>query len=69
MPATSTKKRQLSVELVWNREFDWSMYRRVEASLAEAKKQAIDVRDSGDGARVKKVRVIDSDTGKVLWQG
>lgn len=53
------------VEVVWNREFDWSQYSNHDNLYVaiEAAKQA---ENSGDGARVKKARVVDSE-GKVRW--
>jgi hypothetical protein len=36
--------------------------------LEVAKKIAIDIRDSGDGESVKKVRVLDPD-GNIVWNG
>lgn len=59
----------LQIELVWNREFNWCPYGNLQSDLETAKKLAIDIRDSGDGARVKKVRVINIDSGKVEWNG
>lgn len=59
----------LQVQLVWNREFDWSNYGKLHSDLEVAKEFAIDIRDSGDGERVKKVRVIDVETEEVLWRG
>lgn len=61
--------KKLRIELVWNREFNWCNYGGGYDELEEAKKAAIDIRDSGDGARVKKVRVIDNETDEVLWNG
>jgi len=55
------------VELVWNREENWCCWTNT-TSLERAKEEAISIRDSGDGARVKKVRVLD-DEDKVLWTG
>ena len=56
------------IELVWNRESHWCFYKDAN-DLKSAKKIAINIRDSGDGERVKKVRVINSETDKVLWTG
>lgn len=56
------------IQLVWNREFDWCNYSHPRETLEEAKTAAIDIRDSGDGARVKKVRVLDQDDN-IVWQG
>lgn len=54
-------------ELVWNREFHFVTW-CTKATLEEAKESLISIRDSGDGARVKKVRVVDEE-GTVLWTG
>ncbi len=56
------------VELVWNREFNWSYYKSYD-NLIAAIIGAESIRDSGDGARVKKVRVSNTDTDKVEWNG
>ena len=56
------------VELVWNREFHWVNWGRSHDTIEAAKKDAISIRDSGDGARVKKVRVLDEDDN-VMWNG
>jgi len=58
---------QFCVELVWNREFNWAHF-KVTDTLESAVEAAISIRDSGDGARVKKVRVVSSTTGAVLWE-
>lgn len=57
------------VELVWNREFHWSRYGDPKDTLKEAKKSGQSIYDSGDGARVKKYRVIDLDTEMEVWDG
>ena len=56
------------VELVWNREFHWCSYGKSHDTLESAKRSAISIRDSGDGMRVKKVRVLD-ENDKVVWNG
>lgn len=56
------------LQLVWNREFNWTDYGEFD-DLEDAKKRLISIRDSGDGARVKKVRIVDNDTDKVVWNG
>lgn len=56
------------VELVWNREFNWVSWGKPHNTLEEAKEDAISIRDSGDGARVKKVRVLDDDD-TIIWNG
>ncbi len=53
-----------TVEVVWNREFDWSYYLQLN-SLEAAIEAAKDAENSGDGARVKKARVTRD--GKVVW--
>lgn len=65
--SVSNDMKKLRVELIWNREFDWSFYKEAD-DLESAIKFAKDIRDSGDGARVKSVRVVDEDD-KVLWNG
>jgi hypothetical protein len=57
------------VQLVWNREFDWCNYSNSVDDFDKAIKIAEDIRNSGDGAIVKKVRVVDAETEKVLWDG
>jgi hypothetical protein len=54
------------VELVWNREFDWVRYGNPYETLREATSFARAMENSGDGARVKKTRVVDA-KGKVVW--
>lgn len=54
------------VELVWNREFDFVSYGKPHETLDSAIKFARDMENSGEGARVKKTRVVD-DQGKVVW--
>ncbi len=55
------------IQLIWNREFNWVHYNKPYSTLEEAKKLAMSMINSGDGARVKKVRVVDSETDKILW--
>jgi hypothetical protein len=54
------------VELVWNREFNWVRYGEGHPTLEDAVKKAIALEGMGDGARVKKTRVIDGE-GNVRW--
>lgn len=54
------------IELVWNREFDWCSHGQPHAALDNAITAAKEVENSGDGARVKKTRVVD-ENGKVCW--
>lgn len=56
------------VELVWNREFNWINWGKSHDTLESAKASAISIRDSGDGARVKRVRVLD-ENDEVIWNG
>ena len=46
-----------TVEIIWNREFTWSTYTTTE-SLQQALKIKEDALSSGDGARVKKARIL-----------
>lgn len=54
------------IELVWNREFHWCTFKH-EDDLKTAKKLADQMVESGDGARVKKIRVIDIENDKVVY--
>lgn len=54
------------VQLVWNREFDWCSRGGGHPTPEAAKAAAVAMMDMGDGACVKKVRVLDDD-GKVVW--
>lgn len=54
------------VELVWNREHLWVRYADPYEDIEAAIKFAQLMESSGDGARVKKTRIIDGD-GKVVW--
>lgn len=54
------------VELVWNREFNFVSYGGPYPTPQEAVGLAKAMQESGDGARVKKTRVVDQD-GKIVW--
>jgi hypothetical protein len=54
------------VELVWNREFDFVPFGAGHDSVESAARKAEEVQNMGDGASVKKTRVVDED-GKVVW--
>lgn len=54
------------VELVWNREFHFILYGGSYLDIKSAIKFAKEMEMSGDGARVKKTRVVNSD-GAVVW--
>ena len=56
-----------TVELVWNREFHFVRYGTGHGELKSAIKSAESIENSGDGARVKKTRILDED-GKIVWQ-
>lgn len=56
------------IEFVWNREFEWVRASKSYASLDEAIKHARALEDMGDGARVKKTRILESDSERVAWQ-
>lgn len=55
------------VELVWNRDFNFVPYGSPHKDLDSAIKYARMMENLGDGASVKKTRVIDLDTGKIAW--
>lgn len=55
------------VELVWNREFDFVPYGAEQAYLRKAISFARAMEESGDGARVKKTRVVNA-VGTVVWE-
>lgn len=57
---------QFHIEVVWNRESRWSQF-NARPTLEEAIACARMVENSGDGARVKKTRIVD-DKGNVVWQ-
>lgn len=46
-------------QVVWNREFDWKNFGSTEDELQKAIDKGKDIMNSGDGARVKKARVVD----------
>lgn len=54
------------VELVWNREFEFVAHGKPYSDLDAAIRFAKEMEESGDGARVKKTRVVD-ETGEVVW--
>ena len=55
------------IEVVWNREFDWSGYGKPYDTPEQAIEAAKDVVNSGDGARVKKAQVLDEE-GQVVFR-
>ena len=55
-----------SIELIWNREFNWCHYKTNIETKKEAVSLAKTLLNSGGGERVKRVRVVDW-TGKVVW--
>jgi hypothetical protein len=55
------------VELVWNREFDFVPYGEPYTDLDEAIKRARVLENMGDGASVKKTRIVTNDY-EVVWQ-
>lgn len=65
----NVKQKLFQIELIWNREFDWCAFSGLFGSLKDAVKLAEEIRDSGDGARVKKIRVVEVRTDKVVWNG
>lgn len=55
------------VEIVWNREFNWVPCGEPHIHLDTAIVSAKAMENMGDGARVKKARVVNED-GVVVWQ-
>jgi len=56
---------QFEVELVWNREFSYVIFGEPHETIEQAISAAEDIQNSGDGARVKKTRVVRD--GRVVW--
>ncbi len=54
------------IQVVWNREFEFSKYSYPVQEFNKAKKIAEDLLNSGDGARVKKYRIINSESNVVF---
>ena len=54
------------VQVVWNRGFTFVNYSRSEQEFDKAKAKAEDILNSGDGARVKKYRIINS-VGDIVY--
>ena len=50
---------EFQVELVWNREFNFVPFGPRHPDINQARQYARDLEDMGDGARVKKTRIID----------
>ncbi len=59
---------EYQVELVWNREFHFVPYGATCADLNTAILTAQAVENMGDGSAVKKTRIVDTASGKVVWQ-
>jgi hypothetical protein len=51
------------VEIIWNREFHYVPYSTPKNTMGEARELAKSLMNSGDGARVKKARIINAETG------
>lgn len=56
-----------SVQVVWNREFDFVQYGGTYSTIDQAVAAAKAAENMGDGACVKKARVSDCH-GKIVWQ-
>lgn len=54
------------VELVWNREFHYVPYGKPKETLKKAISFGEDIQNSGDGARVKKFKVLDEE-GEIVY--
>lgn len=55
------------IQIVWNREFAWCYYGRPFARLDDCLTVANDLLDQGDGARVKKCRIVNNHD-VVVWE-
>ena len=49
------------VEVIWNRTFNWSRFGPPCLTIEAAEKMAEDIKNSGDGARVKETRIIEEE--------
>ena len=56
------------VEVIWNRAFNWVEFSNPVENFEDSKILAISIRDSGDGARVKRSRVVIAGTDEVKWE-
>ena len=54
------------VELVWNREFHFVPFGKPQDTIEKAKALGEDISNSGDGACVKKYRVVDQE-GNIVY--
>ena len=61
------QKHEYQVELVWNREFHFVPYGDTHDDLDTAISYARELENMGDGARVKKTRILDEE-GEPVWQ-
>ena len=59
-------KEQYYLELVWNREFDFVRHGSAHDSVDAAVIAARRLENMGDGAAVKKTRIVNSE-GDVVW--
>jgi hypothetical protein len=55
------------IELVWNREFNFTPHGHAHPDIDSAIRYAKELENMGDGAVVKKTRVVNQD-GKVIWK-
>jgi hypothetical protein len=55
-----------TVEVMWNREFHYTPRPQIFTDLTAAEKYALEMKDSGDGERVKEARVVDQDGNVVI---
>jgi len=56
-----------TIELIWNREFNFRAYGGCHFVKEDAIKLAEAIYNSGDGARVKEIRVVNEE-GEVVWR-
>lgn len=56
------------IQLIWNREFDWVNHGNPLHNLVDAISSTQSLLNMGDGASVKKAKVINTTTGEVVWK-
>lgn len=61
------KHTMFNLEVVWNREFNFVRFGKSYSSIDEAKAAGENITNSGDGARVKKYRVVNTDSDDVVY--
>jgi hypothetical protein len=64
------KEGYYQIEVVWNREFNYSKLGTIRKGMLDDIINYTQVfMCAGDGARVKKARIIDTETDEIVWNG